>query len=62
MARRNSSRERRGLVCEIVVDSSACIDLLNGRGAPHVRYLRAILGAEEIVVGDALSRFAASGG
>jgi predicted nucleic acid-binding protein len=36
----------------IVVDSSVWIDFLNGRAAPHVRRLRAILGAEEIVVGD----------
>jgi predicted nucleic acid-binding protein len=36
----------------IVVDSSVWIDFLNGRNAPHVRRLRAILGAEEVVVGD----------
>ena len=36
----------------IVVDSSVWIDFLNGRRAPHVRGLSAILGAEEIVVGD----------
>jgi predicted nucleic acid-binding protein len=36
----------------MVVDSSVWIDFLNGRAAPHVRRLRAILGAEEIVVGD----------
>ena len=36
----------------IVVDSSVWIDFLNGRKAPHVERLRAILGAEEIVVGD----------
>jgi len=36
----------------IVVDSSVWIDFLNGRDAPHVRRLRAMLGAEEIVVGD----------
>ena len=36
----------------IVVDSSVWIDFLNGRMAPHVERLRAILGAEEIVVGD----------
>jgi len=36
----------------IVVDSSVWIDFLNGRNVPHVRRLRAILGAEEIVVGD----------
>jgi predicted nucleic acid-binding protein len=36
----------------IVVDSSVWIDFLNGRDAPHVRRLRALLGSEEIVVGD----------
>jgi predicted nucleic acid-binding protein len=36
----------------IVVDSSVWIDFLNGRDAAHVRRLRAILGTEEIVVGD----------
>ena len=36
----------------IVVDSSVWIDFLNGRDAPHVRRLRAVLGADEIVVGD----------
>jgi predicted nucleic acid-binding protein len=36
----------------IVVDSSVWIEFLNGRQAPHVRRLREILGAEEIVVGD----------
>jgi hypothetical protein len=36
----------------IVVDSSVWIDFLNGRQAPHVRRLRAVLGVEEIVVGD----------
>jgi predicted nucleic acid-binding protein len=36
----------------IVVDSSVWIDFLNGRNVPHVRRLRAILGTEEIVVGD----------
>jgi predicted nucleic acid-binding protein len=36
----------------IVVDSSVWIDFLNGRNAPHVRRLRALLGMEEIVVGD----------
>ena len=36
----------------IVVDSSVWIDFLNGRRAPHVRRLRAVLGAEEIIVGD----------
>ncbi|TMJ01923.1 MAG: PIN domain nuclease [Alphaproteobacteria bacterium] len=36
----------------IVVDSSVWIDFLNGRAAPHVRRLRALLGAEEIIVGD----------
>jgi predicted nucleic acid-binding protein len=36
----------------IVVDSSIWIDFLNGRNAPHVRRLRAILGADEVIVGD----------
>ena len=36
----------------IVVDSSVWIDFLNGRNAPHVRTLRAALGADEIIVGD----------
>lgn len=36
----------------IVVDSSVWIDFLNGRNAPHVRHLRTVLGAEEVVVGD----------
>jgi hypothetical protein len=36
----------------IVVDSSVWIDFLNGRDVPHVRRLRALLGTEEIVVGD----------
>lgn len=36
----------------IVVDSSVWIDFLNGRNAPHVRRLRAVLGEDEIIVGD----------
>jgi predicted nucleic acid-binding protein len=36
----------------IVVDTSVWIDFLNGKDAPHVRRLRAALGAEEIIVGD----------
>jgi predicted nucleic acid-binding protein len=36
----------------IVVDSSVWIDFLNGRKAPHVERLRAVLGNEEIIVGD----------
>ena len=36
----------------IVVDSSVWIDFLNGRNAPHVRQLRALVGTEEIIVGD----------
>ena len=36
----------------IVVDSSVWIDFLNGRTAPHIRRLRALLGAEEIIVGN----------
>ncbi len=36
----------------IVVDSTVWIDFLNGRNAAHVRRLRTLLGASEIVVGD----------
>jgi predicted nucleic acid-binding protein len=36
----------------IVVDSSVWIDFLNGRKAPHVERLRAVLGVDEIIVGD----------
>jgi predicted nucleic acid-binding protein len=36
----------------IVVDSSAWIDFLNGRDAPHVGRLRALFGTDEILVGD----------
>jgi predicted nucleic acid-binding protein len=36
----------------IVVDSSVWIDFLNGRNPPHVRHLRAVMGADEILVGD----------
>ena len=36
----------------IVVDSSVWIDFLNGRKVPHVDRLRAILGNEEVIVGD----------
>jgi len=36
----------------IVVDSTVWIDFLNGRNAPHVRRLRAVLGTDEIIVGD----------
>ena len=36
----------------IVVDSTVWIDFFNGRNLAHVRRLRAIMGAEEIVVGD----------
>lgn len=36
----------------IVVDSSVWIDFLNGRNAPHVRRLRMVLGADEVIVGD----------
>jgi predicted nucleic acid-binding protein len=36
----------------IVVDSSVWIDFLNGRDDAHVRWLRAALGTEEIIVGD----------
>ncbi len=36
----------------IVVDSSVWIDFLKGRNAPHVRRLRAVLGTDEVIVGD----------
>jgi predicted nucleic acid-binding protein len=36
----------------IVVDTSVWIDFLNGRNAPHVRRLRAILGLDDVIVGD----------
>jgi hypothetical protein len=36
----------------VLVDSSVWIDFLNGRNAPHVRRLRAILGIDEVIVGD----------
>jgi predicted nucleic acid-binding protein len=36
----------------IVVDSSVWIDFLNGRNASHVRQLRAVLGKEEVIIGD----------
>jgi predicted nucleic acid-binding protein len=36
----------------IVVDTSVWIDFLNGRDVAHTRRLRAVLGAEEIIVGD----------
>ena len=36
----------------IVVDSSVWIDFLNGRNALHVRRLHAILGIDEVIVGD----------
>jgi predicted nucleic acid-binding protein len=36
----------------IVVDSGVWIDFLNGRNAPHVRQLRALLGKDDVIVGD----------
>ena len=36
----------------IVVDSSVWIDFLNGRDAPHVKRLRAIIGTDEVILGD----------
>ena len=36
----------------IVFDSSVWIDFLNGRNRPHVHRLRAMLGSDEIIVGD----------
>jgi predicted nucleic acid-binding protein len=38
----------------IVVDSSVWIDFLNGRNASHVERLHAILGTDEIIVGDVM--------
>jgi predicted nucleic acid-binding protein len=38
----------------IVVDSSVWIDFLNGRNARPVRRLQALLGVEEIIVGDVM--------
>jgi len=38
----------------IAVDTSVWIDFLNGRNAAHVQQLRAILGAEEVIVGDVM--------
>lgn len=36
----------------IVVDTTVWIDFLNGRDPPHVRHLRSLFGAKEIVLGD----------
>ena len=36
----------------IVVDSTVWIDFLNGADRPHVRRLRSLLGASEIIIGD----------
>ena len=36
----------------IVVDSSVWIDFFKGRNARHVQRLRAVLGSDEIIVGD----------
>jgi predicted nucleic acid-binding protein len=36
----------------IVVDSSVWIDFLNARDASHVERLRAIMGNDEVIVGD----------
>jgi predicted nucleic acid-binding protein len=36
----------------IVVDSTVWIDFLNGKVVPHVQQLRALLGSQEIIVGD----------
>lgn len=50
---RQSGRKPQGARHQvIVVDSSVWIDFFNGRNAPHVRRLRAILGTDEIIVGD----------
>jgi predicted nucleic acid-binding protein len=52
MARRSRSKPKGARDQVIVVDTSVWIDLLNGRDKPHVRKFRALLGVEEIVVGD----------
>jgi predicted nucleic acid-binding protein len=36
----------------IVVDSSVWIDFFKGRNARHVQRLRAVLGTDEIIIGD----------
>jgi predicted nucleic acid-binding protein len=36
----------------VIVVDSVWIDFLNGRNAPHVRRLRALLGTDEIIIGD----------
>jgi predicted nucleic acid-binding protein len=36
----------------IVVDTTVWIDFLNGRDAAHVQRLRALLGSQEIIIGD----------
>ena len=36
----------------IVIDTSVWIDFLNGRSTSHVGRLRAVLGTDEIIVGD----------
>lgn len=36
----------------IVVDTTVWIDFLNGRNAPQVQRLHALLGATEIIIGD----------
>jgi predicted nucleic acid-binding protein len=36
----------------IVVDSSIWIDFFKGRNARHVQRLRAVLGTDEIIIGD----------
>ena len=38
----------------IAVDTSVWIDFLNGRNAAYVQQLRAILGVEEVIVGDVM--------
>jgi predicted nucleic acid-binding protein len=52
VARQPRAKPQRAGDRVIVVDSSVWIDFLNGRNVPHLRHLRAILGADEIIVGD----------
>src|SRR5215475_1409125 len=52
LARQSRPEPQRARDRVIVVDSSVWIDFLKGRNAPHVRRLRAVLGADEIIVGD----------
>ena len=52
MARQPCAQPQRTSQEVNVVDSSVWIDFLNGRNVPYVRHLRALLGSDEIIVGD----------